>query len=244
MRSLTLDTTSFTPNLLNILSLLPNSISNSIWEHTSNPAYPKPTPQSSYDVRHAYITAKYVNRAFVEPTPPSTSANELLVRSILNNDLKGVLWALALKADPNTRTPVLPAVVVALQQDDKQGTSLGKTDSGSSSSSGTHEAPKYPFAELLVLNGATPVDPRTLPSEANNLSESAKRYLHVKSDRLLHHSTSPQPQFAVPTKTTSGGSTHTPSASIAGDLNRTVSKLQKRLSSGGKNLRTHIQSAD
>jgi Arf-GAP/SH3 domain/ANK repeat/PH domain-containing protein len=239
MRSLTLDTTSFTATLLNLLRLLPNSTSNSVWEHIPNPSYPKPTSQSPHEARLAYITAKYVDRLFVEPLSPSTNANELLIRSITDGDLRGVLWALASKADPNTRNPVLPALIVALFQDDR---SLGKTDSGSSSGS-TRQIPKFPFAELVALNGATLLDPNNLPAEANGLSDAARLYLRGKSDRVFQ---SPQSQRVVPSKSNSGLGISSVSGSlqstgtISGDFNKTVGKLQKRLSSGGKGFRTQI----
>ena len=241
MRSLTLDTTTFTSNLVNMLRLLPNAVSNSVWECVPNASYPKPTAQSSYEARHAYITAKYVNKLFLEPLPSSTTANELLVRSIKSGNLKKVLWALASKADPNTRTPILPALIVALLQDDKMANTLSKMDSGSSSGS-IQQASKFPFAELLLLNGAMPVDPRTLPVEGSALSDAAKGYLQHKLDRILQNSQSPPPQHSIPSKGIGmPGSSSSPSSgntSIGGDLNRTVSRLQKRLSSGGKNFRT------
>jgi Arf-GAP with SH3 domain, ANK repeat and PH domain-containing protein len=242
MRSLTLDTTSFTANLVNLLRLLPNTVSNSVWECIPNSSFPKPSPQSSYDARHTYITAKYVDRVFVEPLPQSTTANQLLIQSIKNGDLKGVLWALAKKADPNCNGPTLPALVLALYQDDKMAMSLARLDSASSTNS-SHQTTKFPFAELLVLNGANPIDPKTLSSEANGLSDAARQYLQGKSDRAMQNVQSPPPQYAVPSKpnTTLSNSISSQSGgtnTIGADLNRTVSKLQKRLSSGGKNFRT------
>jgi Arf-GAP with SH3 domain, ANK repeat and PH domain-containing protein len=229
-----------------MLRLLPNAVSNSIWERVPNPSHPKPTAQSSYEARHSYITAKYVNRLFLEPLPSSTTANELLVRSIKTGNLKCVLQALSSKADPNTRTPILPVLMVALQQDDKTAYTLSKTDSGSSNGS-SQQVPKFPFAELLLLNGAIPVDPRNLPIEASALSDAARRYLQGKLDRNLQNSQSPPAQLSVPTRGSgmgiSSGSTSSQSGgntSIGGDLNRTVSKLQKRLSSSGKHSRTQV----
>jgi Arf-GAP with SH3 domain, ANK repeat and PH domain-containing protein len=247
MRSLTLDTASFTSSLIELLRLLPNAVSNSTWEHSPKQAHLKPTSQSSYEARHAYITAKYVNKLFMEPLPPSTTANELLIRSITNGDIKGVLWALAKKADPNTRTPVLPALVVALLHDDKAADILKKTDSGSSNGS-DQKLPKFPTAELLFLNGAMSVDPKTLPVEANSLSDAAKRYLLDKMEKILQNTQSPQTQHSVPSKGGSGtGASTSPQSagptSIGTDLNRTVSKLQKRLSSGGKSQRTQTSSS-
>jgi Arf-GAP with SH3 domain, ANK repeat and PH domain-containing protein len=246
MRSVTLDTTSFNSNLVNLLRLLPNSVSNSVWERVPNQSFPKPTAQSSYEARHAYITAKYVNKAFVEPLPSSTTANELLIRSITHGDLKGVLWAIASKADPNTRAPILPALIVALLQDDKMAYVLSKTDSSSSSGS-VQQVSKFPFAELLLLNGAMPVDPKTLPVEANALSDGARRYLQDKLDRILQNSQSPPAQYSLPSRSSSGvgmstGSTSSQSGgnTIGGDLNRTVSKLQKRLSQSGKTFRREV----
>jgi Arf-GAP/SH3 domain/ANK repeat/PH domain-containing protein len=243
MRSLTLDTTSFTPNLVNLLRLLPNNISNSVWEAVSNP-HAKPVPQSPYEDRLKYITAKYVDRAFVEPLPLSTTANELLLKSITKGDLRGVLWALASKANPNGGTATLPAILLALLQEDKPTNPQGKPDSGSSTPT-SQEPPNYPIAELLVLNGATPIEPKSLPAEASNLSEPAKQYLQAKADRVQQNLQSPPPQYTTPSKSTTGlgiSSNPPPSSSSGvtslGDLNRTVSKLQKRLSAGGKTFRT------
>jgi|SRR5579862_6197788 len=244
MRSLTLDTTSFTPNLVNLLRLLPNNISNSVWEAVPN-SHAKPFPQSSYEDRLKYITAKYVDRAFVEPLPLSVTANELLLTSISKGDLRGVLWALSSKANPNVSNATLPAVLLALLQEDKP--TLGRTDSGSSTPT-FHEPPQFPITELLILNGATPIDPKTLPAEANSLSDAAKRYLQAKSDRVQQNLQSPPPQYTTPLKSTAGlGISSNPPASsgitsLGGDLNRTVSKLQKRLSTGGKTFR--IQDRD
>ena len=215
MRSLTLDTTSFTPNLVNLLRLLPNAVSNSVWEGVPSPSHPKPTAQSSYETRHAYIAAKYVNAKFVEPLPVGTSANQYLIGAITHGDLKGVLLALAHKADPNTRAPILPALVVALLQDDKIASGLTKLDSGSSNGS-IQQSSSFPFAELLVLNGATPVDAKTLPVEANSLSDAAKRYLQEKLDRTLQNVQSPPQQYAAPvSKGQSSGSTTSASNSSA-----------------------------
>jgi Arf-GAP with SH3 domain, ANK repeat and PH domain-containing protein len=171
MRSLTLDNTSFTPSLLTILSSLPNSISNSIWEATPNSDYIKPAHQSSYEERRTYITAKYANKQFVEELP--TSPIQFLIEAIENRDLKGMLWALANNADPNA-TGNIPALLMALLKDDKM----------ANGSSNDFCQPSFPLAELLVLNGATPIDPRSLPVEADCLSESAKTFLQEKVDRI------------------------------------------------------------
>jgi len=232
---------------MSLLRLLPNIVSNSIWERIPNPSFPKPGAQSSYEARLAYITAKYVNKVFVEPLPTTTSANELLVKSITSGDIKGMLWAIAKRADPNTRTPVLPVLVLALLQDEKAGTNLSKTDSSSSTES-IQPVPRFPLAELLLLNGATPVDPRTLPPEANQLSEAGRRYLQDKLERIVHSAQSPPTHHATPSKNSglgiSSGSSSAQSASIGGDLNRTVSKLQKRLSQGGKVYKTQTSSPE
>jgi Arf-GAP with SH3 domain, ANK repeat and PH domain-containing protein len=238
MRSLTLDTSSFNPSLVGLLRVLPNVASNSVWEHNPTPSPPKPSPQSPHEARQAYITAKYVEKSFVEPLPSSTSPNELLMQSIMQGDVKGILWALARKADPNTRTPVLPALVVAVQQDEKLGTSLGKVESGSSTNSGPQMI-EFAMAELLLLNGANPVDPRTFPVEVN-LSDAAKRYLQGKVDRALRNAQSPPLQQAAPKNVGLGISTTSSQGGSIGDLNRTVSKLQKRLSAGGKNFRAQL----
>jgi len=242
MRSLTLDTTSFTPDLVNLLRLLPNNISNSVWEAVPN-LHAKPVPQSPYEDRLKYITAKYVDRAFVEPLPLSNTANELLLKSIAKGDLRGVLWALASKANPNVGTSTLSPLLLALLQEDKPVNGAGKADSGASTPT-SQNTPKYPIAELLVLNGAIPIEPKTLPVEASSLSDAAKQYLQAKADRVQQNLQSPPPQYTVPSKSSTVMSSNPPPSSssgvtsLGGDLNRTVSKLQKRLSAGGKTFRT------
>jgi Arf-GAP/SH3 domain/ANK repeat/PH domain-containing protein len=102
VRSLTLDVTSFTPDIVEVLLKVGNRISNAIWE-----ARLKPGPMSTREQRLHFITAKYSERAYVSPISPSMShyatPEETLLASVKKNDIGSVLYALALRANPNAR---------------------------------------------------------------------------------------------------------------------------------------------
>ena len=62
VRSLTLDVTSFTPDIIEILLKVGNRISNAIWEARLDPGL-KPGPMSTREQRLHFITSKYADRA-------------------------------------------------------------------------------------------------------------------------------------------------------------------------------------
>ncbi|KAL8677785.1 MAG: hypothetical protein Q9186_005818 [Xanthomendoza sp. 1 TL-2023] len=189
IRSLTLDTTSFTTDIVELLLLVGNRVSNMVWEARLDQAS-KPLPSATRDQRLRFITSKYADRAYVTPIASAishyTSPDETLIASIKKNDVQAVLYALALKANPNAadRSRNSHSVFLALAAADPA-TPAGMSTPGASPNA--RAAPKsakgiaFPIAELLVQNGA--VVPAALP--AFPLSSSAQLYL----DQKLGHDT-------------------------------------------------------
>ena len=187
VRSLTLDTTSFSTDIVELLLQVGNRVSNMVWEATLDPVK-KPGPAMSREQRLRFITAKYVDKEYVAPLSPATSRfgtpDEALLASIKQNDVRGVLYALALGASPNAtdRSRATHAVFLALAAADPA------PMAGSSSIAAPPTSPKpgttggttaFPMAELLVQNGAT--IPSTMP--AFPLGRSALLYVEQKSGR-------------------------------------------------------------
>lgn len=114
VRSLTLDVAVFTPDIVDLLLLIGNRVSNMVWEARLD-RFLKPSPHSTREQRLHFITAKYSDRAYVEPDP-AHSPDELLLTGIKRNQIQSVLHALALKANPNAqdRSRGTHAVYVAL----------------------------------------------------------------------------------------------------------------------------------
>ncbi|KAL8709101.1 MAG: hypothetical protein Q9220_006122 [cf. Caloplaca sp. 1 TL-2023] len=185
IRSLTLDTTSFTTDIVELLLLIGNRVSNMVWEARLDQST-KPLPSANRDQRLRFVTAKYVDRAYVTPIAAAvshyTSPDETLIASIKKNDVQAVLYALALKANPNAtdRSRNTHSVFLALAAADPA-TPAGMSMPGASPNS--RAAPKtpkgvaFPIAELLVQNGA--IIPAALP--AFPLSPSAQLYVDQKS---------------------------------------------------------------
>ncbi|KAL7774944.1 hypothetical protein CFE70_005859 [Pyrenophora teres f. teres 0-1] len=202
VRSLTLDVTSFTPDIIEILLKIGNRISNSIWEAKLDVAN-KPGPMSTREQRLHFITSKYADRAFVAPIAPSMShystPEDTLLASVKKNDIQNVLYALALRANPNARDKSRGTHVVflALAAADPAAPSASASpvtspsfpptssthtpSTSTSSATNTPQCPRHPFplAELLLQNGADlPVLPAPIP-----LSHSARLYLDFKADQ-------------------------------------------------------------
>ncbi|KAI4159368.1 MAG: hypothetical protein LQ342_006624 [Letrouitia transgressa] len=177
VRSLTLDTNSFTTDIVELLLLVGNRVSNMVWEARLDQAE-KPPPQASREQRLRFITTKYVERAYVTALSYSTP-EEILLASIKKNDVQGVLYALALRANPNTadRSRNTHSVFLALAAADPAapaGLTKGDVRAAPKSTKGTTA---FPIAELLVQNGANvPASPPAFP-----LSSSAQLYIDQKS---------------------------------------------------------------
>ncbi|KAL8924662.1 MAG: hypothetical protein Q9208_003977 [Pyrenodesmia sp. 3 TL-2023] len=185
VRSLTLDTTSFTTDIVELLLLVGNRVSNMVWEAKLDQST-KPMPQATRDQRLRFITSKYVDRAYVTPIASTishfTSPDDTLIASIKKNDVQGVLYALALKANPNAadRSRNTHSVFLALAAADPAAPGGMSTPGASPNSRAAPKTPKgvaFPIAELLVQNGA--VIPATMP--AFPLSSSAQLYIDQKS---------------------------------------------------------------
>ncbi|KAJ6103281.1 hypothetical protein N7486_005708 [Penicillium sp. IBT 16267x] len=181
IRSLTLDVHSFSNDIVEILLQVGNRVSNMIWEATLDHSL-KPSPHSTREQRLKFITTKYVDRAYVQQLPSSRSRfatpNETLLASIKTNDIQGVLYGMALRANVNVtdRSRNTHAVFLALAAADPA--SPGSTPTSLTARSSAKAIP-FPVAELLVQNGAEiPPQPPSIP-----LSPAAQLYLSQRTAR-------------------------------------------------------------
>ncbi|KZZ93507.1 Arf GTPase activating protein [Ascosphaera apis ARSEF 7405] len=199
VRSLTLDVHSFTIDIVELLIQIGNRVGNSVWEGRLDPSV-KPLPSSTREERLKFITAKYAERAFVQELSPTLSRystpNETLIASIKKNDIEGVLYGIALRADLNAtdRSRSTRAFFLALAAADPASPSQSMRNippnSGSSSSTTTGfkatepRSISFPIAELLVQNGAEV--PTTAPPIP--LSTAAQTYYTQRSSRAARQS--------------------------------------------------------
>lgn len=173
VRSLTLDVNSFSNDIVEILLQIGNRVSNMIWEATLDQSQ-RPTGSSTREQRLRFITGKYSERSYVEqlPSPHSRYAtpDETLLASIKKNDIQGVLYGIALRANVNVadRSRNTHAVFLALAAADPA--PPGSTPSHAPSRPSTATSVKaipFPIAELLVQNGAEiPPQPPSIPLSA------------------------------------------------------------------------------
>lgn len=180
IRSLTLDTVSFTQDITELLLRIGNRVSNMVWEATLDPSSGlKPTPNSARDHRLRFITAKYAKRSFVSPHP--TPPNDLLLASIKTENLSNVIHALALSANPNStdRSRSTHAVFLALAAADPASPANTLTSSTSAADQKDASRKSFPLAELLLQNGAD--IPATAPPIP--LGKSAWLYLEYKREQ-------------------------------------------------------------
>lgn len=207
IRSLTLDTVSFTQDIVELLLLIGNRVSNMVFEATLDPSSTlKPTPTATRDERLRFITAKYSEHAFVEPLTSGahrfTSPDDFLLSSIKTNEIRNALYALALRANPNLldRSRATPALFLA----------LAAADPAMPSSAGAllpqgQPRKSFPLAELLIQNGAEL--PTTVPPIL--LSPSAKMYLEFKREQKLgiksKHDAALGAPYSQPGASTGGG---------------------------------------
>ncbi|KAE8452112.1 hypothetical protein EG329_001579 [Mollisiaceae sp. DMI_Dod_QoI] len=181
VRSLTLDINSFTTDIVELLLQVGNRISNMVWEAKLDQST-KPSPQATREERLRFITAKYVDRAYIEPISSTLSryatADETLLAAIKKNEIQQVIYALALRANPNVcdKSRGTHSVFLALAAADPAAPS--PVASPSRPDSGV-KVTAFPVAEILVQNGAE--IPTTLP--AFPLSRSATLYIEQKSGR-------------------------------------------------------------
>ncbi|KAM0450307.1 hypothetical protein ACHAO4_006729 [Trichoderma viride] len=226
IRSLTLDIKSFTVDIVEMLLLVGNRVSNMIWEAKLDHSQKLP-PQATREQRLRYITAKYVDRAFVDPISPTLSryatADDTLLAAIKKNEIQQVLYALALKANPNTVDKMRGTHAVWLALAAADPASPSSAAGQPSAESDTKPVP-FPVAELLVQNGAQ--IPTSLP--AFPLGRYAQQYIEQKKGRAY----------------TVGGdsvpSLPTTSSSTERLLRDKEIRLQKRVSAGGRLAKSPI----
>ncbi|KAL2821025.1 hypothetical protein BJX63DRAFT_250376 [Aspergillus granulosus] len=237
IRSLTLDVHSFSNDIVEILLQVGNRVSNMVWEATLDQSQ-KPIASSTREQRLRFITAKYADRAFVQSLPSPLSRfptpDETLLSSIKRNDIQGVLYGIALRANVNIadRSRSTHAIFLALAAADPA--APGSTPSSISSRPSTSvKAIPFPVAELLVQNGAEiPSQPPPIP-----LSPAARLYLNQRTARLSNFSapaptaSPPDTLGSLPTiRGTGASSEQTPSTLDS----REREKLHKRGSAGAR----------
>ncbi|KAF5856017.1 hypothetical protein ETB97_008022 [Aspergillus alliaceus] len=191
IRSLTLDVNSFSNDIVEILLQIGNRVSNMVWEAMLDQSQ-KPAETSTREQRLKFITAKYSERAFTQRLPSQLSRfatpDETLLAAIKKNDIQGVLYGIALRANVNItdRSRNTHAVFLALAAADPA--SPGSTSSRPSTANSVKPIP-FPIAELLVQNGAEiPSQPPPIP-----LSPAAQLYLSQRTARVPAFNTSAAP---------------------------------------------------
>ena len=222
IRSLTLDTNSFTQDVIELILALGNRVSNMVWEAKLDHAH-KPQPGASRDQRLAFITAKYQHRAYVEPISSAfshySSPEQTLLASIKKNDIQNVYYALALSANPNAAdgSRATHAVFLALAAADpaSPATTPKMISPSASATDLTQQRKAFPVAELLIQNGAEiPNEGAPIP-----LSRSALLYVEFKKAQKAGRLTGNAPGMV-------------PSGSSSGPDKAPANKLSKRSSAG------------
>ena len=186
IRSLTLDITSFTTDIVELILLIGNRVSNMIWEAKLEQGL-KISHQATRDQRLKFITAKYVDRSYVNPISTTLShystPEETLLASIKKNDIQGVLYGIALRANPNAhdRSRNTHSIFLALAAADpaSPAANIPSPTNSPRLNSPTTKITAFPIAELLAQNGATV--PTSLP--AFPLSPNAQLYIDQKSGK-------------------------------------------------------------
>lgn len=254
IRSLTLDTTSFTPDIIELLLLVGNRVSNMVYEGRLDPAM-KLTPQANREQRLRFINLKYVDHAFVEPISATLSRfatpDETLLASIKRNEIQQILYALALHANPNVadKSRGTHAVYLALAAADPAPPSPIPTPTLAPSAAAptVDRVVPFPVAELLIQNGAE--IPDALPQVP--LSLAAQAYVEMKRGRKAaieasyDHSSSSTTAAAssLSSASASAPAAAAPIESHSGRLLHRDSKdarLQKRVSAGGRLAKSPI----
>ncbi|KAI2618528.1 centaurin beta [Hypoxylon sp. NC1633] len=228
VRSLTLDITSFTPDIIELLLLVGNRVSNMVWEAKLDPNL-KPGPQATREQRLKFITAKYVDRAYVEPISATLSryptADETLLAAIKRNEIQQVIYAIALNANPNILDKVRGTHPVFLALAAADPASPSPTIVVPSRPEPDARIIPFPVAEMLIQNGAE--IPVTMP--AFPLSRSAQMYIEQKRGRNAAVEAS-GPSF-------SSALSSSPSERLQRDKD---GRLQKRISVGGRLAKSPI----
>ncbi|KAL9054793.1 MAG: hypothetical protein Q9162_003916 [Coniocarpon cinnabarinum] len=237
IRSLTLDTNSFTQDVVELIMALGNRVSNMIWEAKLDLSQ-KPPPEAPREQRLAFITAKYQHRAYIRPVEEGfshySSPDQTLLASVKKNDIQNVYYALALAANPNavdgSRATHVVFLALAAADPASPFASSPKTSPLSpakSSADVSQQRKAFPVAELLIQNGAeVPNQQAPIP-----LSDAARMYVDFKkaqkAGRLAVNSSAAQPP---------------PNSYSTGGVATNSTKLSKR-SSAGQNVAKFARNA-
>ncbi|TGJ80629.1 hypothetical protein E0Z10_g8127 [Xylaria hypoxylon] len=228
IRSLTLDNMSFTLDVIELLLIVGNRVSNMVWEAKLDPNL-KPSPQTTREQRLKFITAKYVDRVYVEPISTTLSryatADETLLAAIKRNEIQQVIHALALRANPNVPDKVRNThpVFLALAAADPAPPSPGATPSTRPESESRTIA--FAVAEMLVQNGAQ--IPAQLPEFP--LGRNAQLYVNEKRGRTA--------AIGASGLSISNNLGPNPNERLQRDKD---ARLQKRISAGGRLAKSPI----
>ncbi|KND00139.1 uncharacterized protein SPPG_04481 [Spizellomyces punctatus DAOM BR117] len=174
IRSLTLDTVSWTPELMAVLKNIGNAKSNSIWEATATPET-KPTATDRRDLKAQYIRDKYVSRTFLDKASlqsEDSDPQKLLQKAAHDKDILAALKAMAFGADINfsnssTHSALITALGYPSPPPPRRNSSIiqplplsspSPTSSphpiSSSVKTSTSPSPRMVVAEFLLQNGA------------------------------------------------------------------------------------------
>ncbi|KAI8095641.1 hypothetical protein BDF21DRAFT_489137 [Thamnidium elegans] len=111
VRSLTLDSASFTPDIIQLLLSIGNAKSNTVWEFDAVTSHKKPIPTDTRDSKLKYIQLKYVDRLFVSKQE-TQNPMDILYHAIAQDDIPKALYSIALGANINqpftSHTPIIP----------------------------------------------------------------------------------------------------------------------------------------
>ncbi|KAI8092489.1 uncharacterized protein BX664DRAFT_259937 [Halteromyces radiatus] len=228
IRSLTLDSSSYSPDILALLHSMGNAKSNSVWEATlydTNNNNNKIQPTDRREKKLQYIQAKYVVRSFIQPATTDDEKEDVnlcLFKAIDDDDIPQALRAIVLGANVNSCRPGLDdddsdlkipryALHVALLHGRMRDENNIEDDDDISGTSMEERKRLFPMAEFLLQNGADAgiVDSTTgkTVSELIGLVESlvkddAIAYLNLKNtargQSLVYRSSLPP----LPTKST------------------------------------------
>ncbi|CAG8477971.1 8965_t:CDS:2 [Ambispora gerdemannii] len=153
---------------VDIINMLSPSSSNTTTKKL--PLIPKPSNSDSRAIKQKFITAKYVERAYVDFSlvDDDRTATDLLFEAVKKNDVPGAMQAIALRADVNAarrfevendhglKTPLLLALL--------------HIKNSTYSEKGIKQL--FPMAELLLQNGA--LVERTLIDELEDILNNSK----------------------------------------------------------------------
>lgn len=237
IRSLTLDTTSFTPDIIELLLLIGNRVSNMVYEAKLDPAL-KLTPQATREQRLKFITAKYVDRAYVEPISPTLSRfatpDETLLAGIKRNEIQHILYALALRANPNVtdKSRGTHAIYLALAAADPAPPSPIPAQPQAPTPTVDRSVP-FPVAEFLIQNGAE--IPDSLPQVP--LSLAAQAYIEMKRGRKAAIEASGSSYDGTTAASTLPGASQAANDKLQRERE---ARLQKRVSAGGRLAKSPI----